>query len=281
MTTFYKEMKSDSNSEPGKEMSFWEHLEELRWRVMRSALAIIVMGVIAFLNRHIIFDIIIMGPKEPDFISNRILCQLGQLVNIDYFCVSDLKLQIINLAMAGQFMMHFYISAVAGLILAVPYVIWEFWSFIKPALHEKEQKYARGAVFITSLLFLSGVLFSYFLLVPLSINFLGSYQISEDVLNQISLSSYINTVISLVMAVGIVFEMPVLIYFLAKVGIVTPQFLRAYRRYIIVLILVIAAIITPPDVFSQILVSLPLLALYEFSILVAERVYKKRQKERE
>lgn len=270
-------MNSDQNSEPGKEMSFWEHLEELRWRVMRSALAIVVFGIIAFMNRHIIFDVILMSPKEPDFITNRLLCKLGLLVNIDYFCVSELKLQIINLAMAGQFMMHFYISIVAGLILSIPYIIWEFWSFIKPALHKKEQKYARGAVFITSFLFLSGVVFSYFLLVPLSINFLGSYQISESVLNQISLSSYINTVISLVMAVGIVFEMPVLIYFLAKVGIVTPTFLRQYRRYIIVIILVIAAIITPPDVFSQIMVSVPLLGLYELSILVADRVYRKRQ----
>jgi len=269
-------MDSEQNKEPGKEMTFWDHLEELRGRILRSVLAIIVLGVAAFLNRHIIFDIIIMGPKEPDFITNRVLCKLGQMVNIDYFCVSELKLQIINLTMAGQFMMHFYISIITGFILSVPYIIWEFWRFLKPALHESEQQYARGAVFITSALFLSGVLFSYFLLVPLSINFLGSYQISESVLNQISLSSYINTVISLVIAVGVVFEMPVFIYFLAKVGVVTPAFLRAYRRYIIVVIIVIAAIITPPDVFSQIMVSVPLLLLYELSILVADRVHRKK-----
>jgi sec-independent protein translocase protein TatC len=174
--------------------------------------------------------------------------------------------------MAGQFSTHIMVSIVAGFIVAFPYVFWEIWRFIKPALHSNEKKHARGAVFFSSLLFLTGVLFGYFVIVPLSVHFLGNYSVSEQVLNQINLGSYISTVTSVVLAAGIIFELPVIIFFLSKAGLVTPSFLRKYRKHAIVLILILAAIITPPDVFSQILVSLPLILLYEIGILISKRI---------
>jgi sec-independent protein translocase protein TatC len=175
--------------------------------------------------------------------------------------------------------MHFYISFFVGLIAAIPFVIREIWSFIKPALYENEKKYTGGAVLWSSMLFIAGVLFSYFLIVPITILFLGTYNVSDYVENQIALNSYINTVVMLSFSVGLIFELPVFIYFLTKVGIITPAFMRKNRKIMIVVILIIAAIITPPDVFSQILVAIPLFGLYELSILISDRVFKKREKE--
>jgi sec-independent protein translocase protein TatC len=172
-----------------------------------------------------------------------------------------------------------YISTVAGFIVAFPYILYEIWSFVKPALYDKEQKYSKGAVFISSLLFLLGVLFSYFLIVPLTVNFLGNYQVSEAVLNQVSLKSYINTVVSVTFAVGVVFELPILVYFLTKIGVITPDFLTKNRKYMFVVLLILSAIITPPDMFSQIMVVIPLAGLYEVSIKVSKRVYRKIQLE--
>ena len=176
-------------------------------------------------------------------------------------------------------MMHFYISIVAGLIVASPYIVWEFWRFIKPALHKKEKHYAKGAVFAITGLFFTGILFSYFIIVPLTINFFGSYQISDSVQNTITLSSYIQTIVSTTLASGIVFELPILVYFLTKIGFVTPAFLKKSRKYMVIIVLILAAIITPPDVFSQILVSLPLFGLFEASIWVSKRVYEKSESE--
>jgi len=265
--------------EEEKVMSFWDHLEELRWHIMRSIIAVLVLAVVAFLNRKIVFDYIILAPSSSDFITNRALCKLGELIHVSALCIQNLHLQIINISMSGQFLTHMYISTVAGFIVAFPYILFEIWTFIKPALYDKEQKYSKGAVFVSSLLFLLGVLFSYFLIVPLTVNFLGNYQVSASVLNQVSLKSYINTVVSVTFAVGVVFELPILVYFLTKVGVITPDFLIKNRKYMFVVLLILSAIITPPDMFSQIMVVIPLMGLYEISIRVSKRIYKKIQEE--
>lgn len=266
-------------SEKEKVMTFWDHLDELRWHIMRSLIAVVILAIVAFLNREIIFDHIILAPSTSDFITNQLLCKLGKLLSLDALCIEDMNLQIINIKMSGQFLTHMYISIVAGFILAFPYVLWEIWRFIKPAMKENEKKYSSGGVFISSLLFLMGILFSYFLIVPLTVNFLGTYHVSETVFNQISLSSYINTVVSVTFAVGLVFELPILVYFLTKIGILTPDFMKKNRKYMYVIMLIVSAIITPPDMFSQILVVLPLITLYEFSIGVSSRIYKKNLEE--
>jgi len=257
-------------------MSFWEHLEELRGHLIRSVIALLVVSIIAFINKKFIFDYILLAPKNPDFITNRFFCKVGQWLSLDGLCAGDFNLSLQNISMSGQFMMHMYISIIAGLIVATPYIIWEFWRFVKPALHSKERKYSKGVVLASSGLFISGVLFSYYLIVPLTINFFGTYQISESVVNQINLNSYISTIVSVTLATGLVFELPILVYFLTKIGIITPAFMRKYRKHAIVVIFILAAIITPPDVFSQTLVAIPLLMLYEISILISARVMKQK-----
>jgi sec-independent protein translocase protein TatC len=272
------EVNSTKKEKPvEKEMSFWEHLEELRGHIVRSVIAIVVLAVVAFLNRTFIFDVVILAPKEADFITNRLLTKVAELLSIPSLRMDGLNLQIINIKMSGQFMIHMMISFVAGVIVAFPYIIFEIWRFVGPALRSNEKKHSGGAVFVSSFLFISGVLFSYFLIVPLTIHFLGSYQVSDFVVNQISLSSYISTVVSVTFAVGITFELPIFVYFLTKVGILTPAFMKRNRKYMIVILLTVSAIITPPDVFSQILVCIPLFGLYELSIKVSKRVYKKRE----
>lgn len=261
--------------DPDVEMSFWDHLDALRGHLFRSAIAIVVFAIAAFLNREIIFDKIILAPKNSDFITNRLLCELGTWLNVPSLCIGNLNLQIININLSGQFTTHMYISFFAGMIVAAPYIIWEVWRFIKPALYDKERKHSRGAVFSMSLLFVAGVLFSYFLIVPLTLSFFGSYRVSEAVNNQIALSSYISTVVSVTFALGVVFELPVFVYFLTKVGIITPAFLKKNRKYMLVILLTISAIITPPDIVSQILVCIPLYGLYEFSILVSKRIHRR------
>jgi len=260
-------------------MSFWEHLEELRWHIIRSVIAILLLGIIAFLNREIIFDKIILAPKDSDFITNRLLCQLSDYLGVTALCLDNLSLSVVNLKMSGQFMTHLYISIVAGIIVGFPYLLWEIWRFIQPALKNKEKKYSGGAVVVCSLLFLVGVMFSYFLIVPLTLHFLGTYQVSDIVENNIALNSYISTVVSVSFAVGLVFELPVFVYFLTSVGVLTPAFMKKNRKYMLVIILVLSAIITPPDIFSQIMVCIPLMILYEFSIWISKKVYLRRESE--
>lgn len=269
--------KKAADPEPAEEMSFWGHLDALRGHLFRSALAIIVLGIVAFINREFIFDTLILAPKEPEFITNRLLCKLATWANVPSLCLGNLNLQIININLSGQFTTHMYISMFAGLIAAAPYVIWEIWRFIKPALYENERRHSRGAVWIMSLLFILGILFSYYLIVPLTLNFFGTYQVSESINNQIALSSYISTVVSVTFSLGVVFELPVFVHFLTKVGIITPEFLSRNRKYMLVILLTISAIITPPDIISQILVCIPLYGLYELSILTARRVARKRR----
>jgi sec-independent protein translocase protein TatC len=268
------------------EMSFLEHLEELRWHIIRSLLAIVIMMIVAFIFKNLLFDKIVLAPKNPDFISNRLFCEFGHFLarhlnfkNPDILCINTKPPNLISIKMAGQITTHITVALVAGLIVAFPFVIREFWSFFKPALHSNEAKHARGAVLASSLLFFTGVLFGYFLLAPLSIHFLSNYTISADVVNQINVRSFIGTLTSICLATGLVFELPIVAFFLTKIGIITPDFMRKYRKHSIVVIFIVAAIITPPDIFSQTLVAIPLLILYEVSILISARVMKQKVKE--
>lgn len=260
------------------EMSFLEHLEELRWHIIRAVIAIMVFAVAAFLLKDFIFTEIIFKPKTPDFWSNRMMAKLGELVGTDALNINQHPLKLISLKMADQFMLHFTVAIIAGLILASPYVFYEIWSFIKPALYDKEKKHASGAVFFTSMLFLTGILFGYFVIVPLSIEFLSTYSVSTEVENQINMRSYIGTVTSITFASGFIFLLPIFSFFLSKVGILTPGFMKDYRRHAYVVLLLVSAIITPPDVFSQVMVAIPLVFLYEISILISAIVVKKREK---
>jgi sec-independent protein translocase protein TatC len=261
------------------EMSFLEHLEVLRWHLIRSVSAIFIVAIAAFIVKGFIFDTLLLGPKSPDFWTYRKLCELSEKFNLsDLLCITEIPFDLINISMAGQFSTHIFVSIIAGVVVAFPYIMFEIWRFIKPGLYSTERKYASGMVFYTSVLFIMGVLFGYYIIAPLSVNFLGSYRVSETVLNQIDLNSYFSTIATLVLASGAVFELPVLIYFLTKIGFVTPQILREYRRHAVVGILILAAVITPPDVSSQILVFFPLMLLYEVSIWVSAIVVRNEAK---
>jgi sec-independent protein translocase protein TatC len=281
LAKIFKKRIFKKSEDPAKEMTFWDHLSELRKRLVRMVLAWLVMTVVAFSNSRFIFDEILLAPKDSSFITYKWLCKLGsvlqtttigQWLHTDKLCLPPMSLTIINLNLSGQFMTDMTVSMFAGLILASPIIIFQLWQFVMPALYDTERRYARQAVFVMSFLFILGVLFSYYIMVPWTLNFLGTYQVSSLVANQISLSSYISTVTSTILSVGVVFELPIVVYVLAKIGIITPGFLKKNRKYAFVIILILAAIITPPDVFSQIIVTIPLYSLYEISILVAKRV---------
>ncbi|MEE4286090.1 MAG: twin-arginine translocase subunit TatC [Mariniphaga sp.] len=261
------------------EMSFLEHLEELRWHIIRSALAIMVFAVIAFIMKDFIFNTVILNPRTPDFWTNRMFDRLADWVGTDALRINQKPLELISIKIAGQFMTHIWVSIIVGFIISAPVVFYEFWRFIKPALYENEKQYAGGAVFFTSVLFIMGILFGYFLIVPLSVHFLGTYNVSGEVTNQINLRSYIGSVTSISLAAGVVFLIPIFSYFLSKVGLLTPQFMKTYRKHAYVVMLLLSAIITPPDIFSQIMVFFPLFFLYEIGILISKRVVKKREKE--
>ncbi len=255
-----------------QEMTFLEHLEALRWHLVRSILAVALIAIGAFIFKDFIFSQILIAPKTPDFITNRTLCSLGNLLGIKALCINSEPFQLININMAGQFTTHIMVSFFVGIILAFPYLVFEMWRFISPALYDKEKKYARGGVFYVSILFLMGIVFAYFVIIPLSVHFLGSYSVSHEVINQINLISYITTVSSIALAAGLIFELPILIFVLSKLGLVTPEFLKKYRRHALVLVLALSAIITPPDVFSQILVAFPLMFLYEIGIRISRKI---------
>jgi len=265
-------------TEKDKEMSFLDHLEVFRWHLIRAAIAILCFTIIAFIYKDIVFDVILLGPKRTDFLTYRILCEISQYLGLgDTLCLRDSPFSLMNISMSGQFSTHITTSIFAGFIIAFPYVLWEIWRFISPALHSNENSMAKGVVFFSSILFLIGILFGYYVIAPLSINFLGSYQVSSSVANQINLSSFVSTVTTVSFANGIIFELPILVYFLTKIGLLTPDFMRVYRKHSMVVILILSAIITPPDITSQVLVSLPLIILYEFSIKISERVIKNQE----
>lgn len=273
-----EEVLEDDVSEEG-EMSFLEHLEILRWHLVRAISAIFIFAIGAFVAKGFIFDTVLLGPKNGDFWTYRMLCLASERFGLsDLLCITDIPFELINISMAGQFTTHIVVSIISGFVVAFPYVMFELWRFIKPGLYSTERKYARGMVFYTSFLFALGILFGYYIIAPLSVNFLGGYRVSEQVVNQIDLNSYFSTLATLVLACGLVFEMPVLIYFLTKVGLVTPDSLRQYRKHAVVGILIMSAVITPPDVSSQVLVFFPLMGLYEISIWVSAIVMRNEAK---
>jgi sec-independent protein translocase protein TatC len=261
------------------EMSFFEHLNALRSHLIRAALAIVIFTSLAFYFTDFIVDTVIMGPKNPDFWTYRMMCKMGDLLHMDGWCVKEFDFTIISTELGGQFNLMMNSSIVTGIVFGFPYLLWELWRFIKPALHEKERKAASGFVFYASALFLTGVLFGYFIIAPLSVKFLGGFTASSEIKNTFNIGSYLSTVTTLTLGSGIVFELPILIYILASLSILTAKLMRSTRRYAIVIILIIAAIITPtPDAITMSVVALPLLMLYEIGIWVAVGVERRRAK---
>lgn len=265
--------------EDDNEMTFLDHLEELRWHLIRSLIAIFVFAVAAFVAKGLVFHTIILGPSRVDFWTYEMLCRVSQILSTPALCIDELPFIIQSRKMTGQFSMHVTSSFVIGLICAFPYAFWEIWRFIKPGLYPRERKAARGATFYVSFLFMIGVLFGYFIVTPVSINFLSNYQLDPTILNEFDIISYVSTVITLILGCGILFQLPIIVFFLTKAGLVTPELLVQYRRHAIIVILVLGAMLTPPDPFSQVLVSIPLFGLYQVSIYISKRVIKKEQQE--
>jgi len=270
--------REEEEEEEGS-MSFLDHLEQLRWHLLRSIGAVFVFTIAAFLSKSFIFGTVILGPSKVDFITYRTLCRISEALSIPPLCIDELPFIIQSRQMTGQFSMHMTSSVVVGLIAAFPYLFWEIWRFVSPGLHVQERKAARGAVFFVSLLFFLGAAFGYYILAPLSINFLANYQVDPSITNEFDITSYISTLSMLVIASALMFQLPVVIYFLSMSGLVTAAWLRSYRRHAIVVILIISALITPPDVISQLLIAMPILVLYELGIHIAKRLEKKRAKE--
>ena len=264
------------------EMSFFDHIDVLRKHLLRALLVVVLITIAAFWFYDFIFNTVIMGPKSPDFWTYRMMCKL---VNIfpslgSDFCITEIKGKIINTEMAGQFTLQINSCIMTGVVFGIPYILFELWLFIKPALHDKEKKSARGFVFFSSSLFLIGVLFGYFIICPLSINFLTNFSVSPMIENTFTIDSYLSSVATLTIGTGIIFELPVLIYILSMFGIMTPAFMRASRRYAIVIILIIAAIVTPtPDMMTMLVVAFPLFILYELSIFISANIERKKNKD--
>lgn len=263
------------------EMSFWGHIDALRGHLFRSALVVVTLSVVLFCFPEFLFDTIIFGPLKDDFLTYKAFCRLSHLLDLgDQLCFGHYTFKLQSLGLADQFTSQMWIAFIGGLILGSPYVLWEVWKFIKPALKEREKKSSTFFILSASLLFTIGVLFSYFIIAPLMINFLGNYKVSEMVENNFTMDSYISTVTTLTLSAGLIFELPILVYFLTKFGLLTPEFMRKYRKHAIVVILIVAGVITPsPDITSQLLVAFPLYFLYEASIFVSYFVIKKKAAE--
>ena len=267
-----------------KEMGFLDHLEEVRKRLFFSAMAIVAGSTFLFIQKDWLFNTVLFGPRNEDFFSFRAWCKLSELIGAgDKLCVTDISYELINTTMMGNFTAHMIVSLIGGAILAFPFLTIQLWAFVKPALKAPEKKAARGAAAASSTLFFMGVAFGYWGIVPLSLQFLGHYEIGDaiagtDVAHRIGVMSYVKTVATISFSSGLIFQLPVLIFFLARAGIVTPKGLKKYRRHALVGILVLSAIITPPDITSQVMVSMPVLALYELGIVIARREEKRRKK---
>lgn len=260
---------SDTDIAPKeKEMSFLDHLEELRWHILRSIGAIVAIGIVVFIAKEFTFGII-MWPKDASFPTYKLLCAIS-----DFTCLQPNDFQLIVRDMGEQFFTHIKVSFWVGLIVSFPYIFWEFWNFVKPGLYKHEQQAARGIVATCSLLFMLGVLFGYFVISPFAITFLTGYQVTESAINNPTLASYVSYMTMITIPTGIVFELPIVVFFLAKIGLISSDFMKNYRRHAFVLVFILAAIITPPDVFTQILIGIPIYVLYEISIRIAKRVEK-------
>jgi sec-independent protein translocase protein TatC len=267
-------------------LSFWGHIDALRGHLFRSALVVIVLAVILFCYPEFLFDTVIFGPLKSDFLTYRAFCHLGAwlqthgvMTDGTQLCFGHYTFKLQSLGLADQFTSQMWIAFIGGLIVGAPYVLWEVWRFIKPALKEREKKASTGFIISASSLFIFGVLFSYYIIVPLMVNFLGNYQVSTMVENNFTMDSYISTVTTLSLSAGLVFELPILVYFLTLFGLMSPEFMRKYRKHAVVVILVVAGVITPsPDITSQLLVAFPLYLLYEASIFVSYFVIRKKLK---
>lgn len=277
--TFFRKIKG--NPSDGAEMSFVEHLEVLRWHLVRSAAVLVVTAIMIFIFVDWVFDNIIFAPAEKNFITYRALCDFGRWVGIgDTLCMPPIDIQLLGSTVSGPFMSAINISFMCAIIVAFPYLLYELWRFVKPALSQREVRYAKGSFVWVSLCFFLGAAFGYFLLAPFTFNFLANFQLGKLGTYQYlpTLDDYISTLTSLILGCGIAFEMPIIVYVLTKLGIVSPRFLKTYRRYAIVGILVLAAVITPsPDWTSQLIVAIPLVLLYEISIVLSKRVVKERE----
>jgi len=262
-----------------KEMSFLDHLEELRWLLVRGTIAIIIMAFATYFVSDYLFDEIIFGPTRPTFFTYQYFCELSHKIGIDSICITEMPFIIQNTEMEGQVNMFVWMCLLAGFILSFPYILWLIWNFISPALYEKERKNVRVFLFFSSLLFFLGVIFGYYVIIPMSVNFVATFSVSKVVVNQFTLDSYIGMFKTSILASGLFFELPIIIFFLTKLGLVTPQFLRKYWKYAVIIMLIIAAIVTPPDVVSQMIVAIPMLLIYEASIFISVLVHKKRLKE--
>lgn len=259
--------------EEKKDMSFLDHLEELRWRLVRCAIAIVVLAIVLWWFQEWIMDHVFLSMKNPDFISFKLLCR--------YFgmCIEEIPVKMQSTTMAGQFSYALMMSIIGSIVLAFPYIFYQLWSFVKPGLKQNERSMVKGIVFYVSILFFLGIMFGYFVVAPLCVQFFGTYQISKDVENIFTISSYMSTIISTVFYTGLLFLLPVIAYIFAKLGVITPSFLRKYRKHAIVGVLVLSAVITPPDLVSQIIVAIPIVLLYELSIFVTVGVEKTRAKQ--
>jgi sec-independent protein translocase protein TatC len=255
-----------------QQMSFLQHLDELRWRLVRIAIAVISVAVVLWIYQEWVMNHVFLVLKEKEFITFKLLCA--------YFgvCVSDTTVKMQSMTVSGQFNYAMMMSIMGGLIITAPYIFYQIWSFIKPGLKKNELRAAKGLVFYVSLCFFLGVLFGYFVVAPLTVQFFGSFQISPEIENNFTVGSYMGTVISTVFYTGILFLLPIVSFILTKIGLIGPEFLKKYRRHAIVVILIISAVITPPDMLSQIIVSIPIIVLYEIGIVVSTRTSKNKNK---
>ncbi len=264
---------------PVNEMSFLDHLEELRWVLVRAAIAVVIGAMGVYFIADWLFEEVIFGPTKVEFVTYRFFCDLShQLGFADSICVTELPFIIQNTEMEGQVNIFVWICILGGFIISFPYILWLLWGFVSPALYEKERRNAKLFIFVSSVLFFLGVLFGYFIVIPMSVQFVATFSVSTIVHNQFNVDSYMGMVKMSVLASGLYFELPIIIFFLSKLGLVTPEFLRKYRKYGVVIILIIAAIVTPPDVVSQIMVAIPMLLIYELSIFISAYVAKDREK---
>ncbi len=272
--------RKKSGQEEKAEMSFVEHLEVLRGHLFRSALAIAAGAVVFIIYNKFFVREVLMGPTHADFPTYKWLCKVGHMIGLsDVMCMQEIALKMQSTSVSGQFSMYFTLIFVGGIIVAFPYIFWEFWRFIKPALTKKELSKTRGVIFWVSLLFFLGVLFGYFVIAPYTVNFFANFQLDENIENRWTITSYIDTLVPLILGTGLAFQLPLVMFFLAKVGLMSPGFLRRNRKYAIVIILILAGVITPPDVISQIICTIPLMLLYEISIWLTVKVQKEQELE--
>lgn len=263
-----------------KEMSFLDHLEELRWLLVRSTSAVLILACGAFFVSDFIFEQILFGPKDPNFVTYQFFCEVTRFFGINDAEICNVKMPFIiqNTNMGGQVSFLIWTCITVGFIAGFPFILWEIWKFISPALYEKEKKYAKAFIILSSLLFFLGVLFGYYIITPLSVYFFGSFSASSEIVNEFNLDSYTSMIKTSSIACGLLFELPIFIYFLTKLGLVTPAFLRKYRKYALIIVLILSAIITPPDVISQVIVAVPIMILYEISIFISFIVIRKELK---